>query len=287
MEKYNYIFLKDKNNDYFLKHIKNRNIKKYYIFHPKSKMFKILRKCKIDSKKLWGDWKKDIDKYDLVILGENNYSFHISKYIKQKNKHCRIIVYYWNVLNEGYKKILKDPNVDEFWSFDKNEVKKYNLKYNTQFYSWDCKLPKKEVIQDVCFCGRDKGREKILKEINDNFIANNLKTNIYICKNEKDFVPYDKYLEEVAKSKAVLDVNANHQIGLSLRPMESIFFEKKLITTNEDIANYDFYRKENVFIIGKDDYKDLPKFLNTPYKKIPKKIVDYYDYHNWIKRFFE
>lgn len=65
--------------------------------------------------------------------------------------------------------------------------------------------------------------------------------------------------------------------------MESIFFEKKLITTNEDIANYDFYRKENVFIIGKDDYKDLPKFLNTPYKK----IVDYYDYHNWIKRFFE
>ena len=104
MEKYNYIFLKDKNNDYFLKHIKNRNIKKYYIFHPKSKMFKILRKCKIDSKKLWGDWKKDIDKYDLVILGENNYSFHISKYIKQKNKHCRVIVYYWNVLNEGYKK---------------------------------------------------------------------------------------------------------------------------------------------------------------------------------------
>ena len=27
--------------------------------------------------------------------------------------------------NDSYKKILKDPNVDEFWSFDKNEVKKY------------------------------------------------------------------------------------------------------------------------------------------------------------------
>ncbi|MBP5204804.1 oligosaccharide biosynthesis protein Alg14, partial [Candidatus Saccharibacteria bacterium] len=60
---------------------------------------------------------------------------------------------------------------------------------------------------------------------------------------------------------------------------------KKLITDNSNIVDYNFYRPENIFIIGKDDPGRLKDFISSPYKKINQKIVDYYEFENWIKRF--
>ena len=113
----------------------------------------------------------------------------------------------------------------------------------------------------------------------------NIKTNIILIKNEKDYLDYTKYLEMLAESKVLLDYNAYNQVGLSLRTMESLFFEKKIITSNKNIKKYDFYNKNNVFILGEDNMKNLNRFINSPYKKIDKKIIEYYDFDNWIKRF--
>ena len=109
----------------------------------------------------------------------------------------------------------------------------------------------------------------------------------FIIESEKDYINYNKYLNLVSKSKCILDFNINEQIGLSLRPLEALFFEKKLITNNSDIVNYSFYDKNNIFVIGIDEYKDIKDFLNKPYNKIDKKIINYYDYKEWIKRFEE
>ena len=89
----------------------------------------------------------------------------------------------------------------------------------------------------------------------------------------------------ISQTKALLDYNAYNQKGLSLRVMESLFFEKKLITTNKNVKNYGFYNKNNIFIIGEDKWQNLEEFINSEYEKINPEIIDYFDFKQWIKRF--
>lgn len=290
---YDYIYLKDDCKAYFLKRIRNANLQNYYVMSAKNKFFRTFRKYAPKRKWLWGSWKNDVEKYKLFILGENNFNPRFTKYIKKHNPDAKIIMFIWNCIvpynsdKPNYQNAFKDPNIDEIWSFDRNDVKKYNLKFNTQLYSKEFKIDTSYIDNDIVFCGREKGRDPKLSALKDKFDELGLKNNIIITRREKDWTPYDDYLNIVGHSKAVLNVVAGHQVGLSLREMESIFFEKKLITDNQDVVNYNFYDPQNIFIIGKDNFDDLVDFVNSPYKKLDKEIVEYYDFHTWIKRFNE
>ena len=94
-----YIFLKLDDKSIFLKYINNANIKSYYPIKKINILLKIFIKLKLTKFIFCRDWKKKICDYNLVILGENGYSFEISKYIKKVNPNCKIILYYWNYIN--------------------------------------------------------------------------------------------------------------------------------------------------------------------------------------------
>ena len=64
-----------------------------------------------------------------------------------------------------------------------------------------------------------------------------------------------------------------------------MFLERKLITNNTDIKNYDFYNHDNIFILGEDNINEIKEFINKPYKKIDQDIIDYYDFDQWLNRF--
>ena len=62
---------------------------------------------------------------------------------------------------------------------------------------------------------------------------------------------------------------------------------KKLITTNPDIINYDFYNPNNIHVIDEENIRFDAEFFNVPYEPIPeykynnyKKIVCYNRYEN-------
>ena len=283
-----YIYLKSDDSNIFLKYIDNGKIKKYYKYNYNCFFMRVIRKLRLDGKLVWGDWYKTIDKFDLVILGENYYSFNISRYIKKKNKHCRLIVYFWNCINDGYKKILEDKNIDEFWTFDKNDSNSYKIKYNPQFYTKNVKIEDKNVQKkyDIVFLGRAKGRKEQILNLENEFKRKGLNYNIRIVENEKDLVKYDDYLDWLSKSKSILDITCNNQVGLTLRCMESIFLEKKLITNNKEIKKYNFYNPKNIFILDEDNMDNIETFLNSPYEKVDQKIIEYYDFESWLKRFY-
>jgi hypothetical protein len=44
---------------------------------------------------------------------------------------------------------------------------------------------------------------------------------------------------------------------------EALKYEKKIITDNPHVKNYDFYRKENIFIIGEDSENELKNFIEA------------------------
>lgn len=216
---------------------------------------------------------------------DNGFNNMIAKYIKNKNPNVKTILWYWNPINEYSKGFLESKYIDEFWTYNKSDANQYKIKYNTQFYSQNVVLDKKDMEYDVSFLGNAKGRKADIVEIEKILNEKDIQTNFKIIENKKDYIKYDDYLEIISKSKCILDYNMNQQAPLTLRPLEALFLNKKLITNNKQIERYDFYNPNNIFILGKDDINDIKQFIESQYENINEKIIKNYDFFNWMKRF--
>ena len=67
--------------------------------------------------------------------------------------------------------------------------------------------------------------------------------------------------------------------------MESIFFNRKLITTNIFVKQCDFYDPNNIFIYGEDNNENIKPFLNLKYNPVSYDILNKYDINKWIENF--
>ncbi len=264
-------------------------IEKYYCCSNNNILLKLLRKLNSSLIFLFlGNWKKNLKNYKTIILFDTGYVDFLPKYIKQKNKKIKIIYWYWNSVCERGITPLSNKYIDEIWTYNRFDAKEYNLKYNPQFYYANPELItsiiSENVNNDVVFLGRDKGREQKLIELKNKLETKNVKCNFHIVKDNKDFVNYNDYLKMVAKSKCILDLSYTLPCGLSLRPLEALYFNKKLITNNTDIVNYKFYNKNNIFILGVDDFNEINEFLKTPCVEISDEIKKFYSYPSWLER---
>ena len=178
------------------------------------------------------------------------------------------------------------------WSFDPEDCRKYGLNFNTTYYFKDLKLPvsfSKEY--DVFFCGINKGRKNKLNEIQAILAKNSITSFFYLVDEElpvSERLPrlqYKEYLSKLSNANAILDILQDGQQGMTLRVMEALFFNKKLITNQSLIAKEDFYNSNNIFIIGKDDWNNIKDFMNKPVIKTPEEVLDKYDFFTWLKRF--
>jgi hypothetical protein len=240
-----------------------------------------------------------------ILSNDNNKTFIVFdslvdkdfiQWLKNNYPNSRIILWYWNPVK---KTILPDSindNICEKWTYSLRDSKQFNIKHNTTFYNKEIEIPKINNSEyDIFFIGRDKGRLNKLKSLKKEFNKMNLTSKFhitptkrymgYLNKNYEKNITYEKVLNNIANSKGILDILADPTDGLSLRPMESLFFEKKLITNSVYIRKYDFYDPHNIFILGDDNIKNLPKFIKGDYKKISQKIIDKYDFYNWINNF--
>ena len=287
----NILILREKKNDYFLGYIKNANIDSIYInAYGRNKILtRLCAKFKVNSFGIFlGNWKRNIKKYDIIIIFDNKFEIGVSKYIKRKNPNCKIIFYFWNNINNFNKYALKDSNIDEFYTYSQADAKKYNIKYNSQFYTKDIKLKSDDLKYDITFLGRNKNRKSIILQIEQQLNKLGIKTNFTVIGEEKKCISYKEYLKKIEKSKAMLDIIEDTQYpALTLRVLESLFFEKKLVTNNEDIKNYAIYNPNNIFIVKENNITDIIKFLEKPYISLKPEIIDYYDFKNWIKRFID
>lgn len=262
----------------------------YFKYNNNNKIQKILKKtCLFFAKLFFGDWKKKIETYEICILFDRGFNKLISKYIKEKNPTCKVILWLWNPISSKHEKFLNDKNVDEVWTYDTMDSKKYGIYWNTQFYNKEFvkEYDSKHIKYDIMFIGNNKGRDKIIREYEKDFDSINLNTLIKIINNYKENIKYTEYLKYLSESKAVLEIVKENVSGLTLRTLESIFFRKKLITNNKFVKKYDFYNKNNIFILEEDEISDLKKFINSEYIDLDEKNINYYDFEEWVKRFYK
>lgn len=238
------------------------------------------------------DKNKDIQDVILTIKAD----FIAPENILEFKKYSKKTIGFFNDNTYRCPKIKRVINCfDEVYSFEKSDCAKFNLKFATNWiYNENISSSNEKPFDFDIFniSSVDKrlpilvsiAKELKSKKINFKFIVYDKKhkpTNeklTYINKH----MPLSEVNDYINRSKVLLDINRIGQVGLTFRVFESLGLEKKLITTNADIRNYDFYNPNNILIIDEKKPSIPLLFFENEYEKIPEVIYKKYTLEGWI-----
>jgi hypothetical protein len=246
--------------------------------------------------------------YSLVIRAD----FYSINVIKEIVRVCKLnISYHWDGMERFPEIQTRIHFFDKFYVFEEADYNKYsstfsNIYLTNNFYFENNQPSNKYKKSDVFYIGAYvQNRSEDLLSIYDFLKSENLDVNLMLCCEDSAFISknsnkgisffqkpidYSETLEMSKNSKVVLDFrikgSAGHK-GLSLRFFEAIFHENKIITDNEEVLEYDFYKTENVFILGKDKMENLNSFINSKYEPLENKLKEKYKFINWFNSITE
>lgn len=170
-------------------------------------------------------------------------------------------------------------------SFDARDADEYGLTYTGQFFCYPDMMQRETVDTDCFFCGLPKDRFEELQRLQDTLEEQGLSCRFIIPHTPAEKVDYATYLRLLDRSRCVVDIAQKNQPGLTRRPLEALFYKKKLITNNPDIRQYDFYNPKNIFIFGIDSVKTLTGFIQSPFEEVDEDIRKKYDVNEWIANY--
>ncbi|PSU68067.1 hypothetical protein C9J22_18295 [Photobacterium phosphoreum] len=264
---------------------------------------------------------KSIDKYydsiientnditDVFFINSEAVSIEILHKIKERYKDAKFTLYMWDSISNKKNIPQIIPIFDKAYSFDPEDCNCIDsLIFEPLFYDKSFeKIRNNKLRYDTCFVGSiHSDRLSIIKKmINYKNISIkyflfspsrffsyfkiitqsniNLK-DIEIISHNK--ISLDKVSDIVGDTKAIIDIQHPNQKGLTMRTFEVLGANKKLITTNEDIKNYDFYSSDNIFILKRDENisEEINNFIKNDFdfkknKKIKNQRID-----NWLMR---
>lgn len=234
-----------------------------------------------------------------LLIRPDQYSEEVVNKIKQIAYH--VCAYQWDGLGRfpAVKKYI--TWFDHFFVFDPSDVSaQSNLRPITNFYTESVKpYYDTESRSDAYYLGtyiRDRAAE--VEDILTTLQSLGLHVKHHICyrgsdsrkfkhlDTTRDLLTYAQNLHLAYNTKLLIDVSNHVHKGLSFRTFEALGFGKKLITTNRDVCQYDFYHPNNIFIWGGHDQSDLEAFLNVPYIPVAQEIREKYSFSNWISYVF-
>jgi len=232
---------------------------------------------------------------------------------KQQTK-AVFILYMWDSFqNKKYTASIL-PYFDKVFSFDPGDTKadpriRFRPLFFTDQYQSDAGRPG-HFDFDLCFIGTvHSDRYKLVSIIRNLIDHTKLRGFFYLYipslilfafyfltkKNffksrlsEFRFVPLTpaQTADYIKRSKAILDIQHPKQSGLTMRTIEVLGADKKLITTNVHIKEYDFYHPSNIMIVDRFHPNIDEKMLLEPYYPVSSEIKSRYRLENWVKEIF-
>lgn len=265
--------------NFFLKLFSNRNLKTTYY-----------------GKEVIKQLMKNRETQDIILVIKGD--FIAPKSILELRKYTKKTIGFFNDSSKRCPKIIRViPNFDEVYSFEKEDCEKYNLKFAPNWiYKDSIQQPNENDLKFKIFniCSIDD-RLSILSKIANQLVLKGIsyKFIVYDKKNKNKeehknihfitkHLPLSEVENYIGNSEVLLDVNRKKQKGLTFRVFESLGLEKKLITTNPDIKNYDFYNPNNILIVDPEKPEITLDFFTTKYQKLPENILKKYTLNNWI-----
>jgi hypothetical protein len=226
-------------------------------------------------------------------------------------KKAKFILYLWDSVNYT-NTVSIFPFFNKVITFDKRDVSRYNLFFRPLFFIDDYRHISSSVerLIDIVFIGKiHSDRYSFLKEFQLLTHSTGINSFFYLYLQSKllyykfkltnsafrstkvsDFhykmLPSNMAALYLSQSVASLDTQHPAQTGLTMRTIEVLGAKRKLITTNVDVADYDFYNSNNVLIIDRNKPLFDIEFLKTPYIELPENIYEKYSLQGWIDNVF-
>lgn len=86
-----------------------------------------------------------------------------------------------------------------------------------------------------------------------------------------------------SESNCILDIEHPSQVGLTMRTFETLGAQKKMVTTNVNARDYDFFKPENICIIDRTEPEISVDFLKTPFVPVDDATYAKYAIEGWLK----
>lgn len=208
----------------------------------------------------------------------------------------KIDVFLWNTFKESSKYLLIDKRI-RVHTFDSNDSINYGFNLLNQVYRIPDICTESTIKYDFFFIGADKGRYKALDYLSGMLRKKGYTVKCIVVNPDKKcmgsdnleltdyYIPYVDVLKYIAQSHVLIDFGKIGQVGLTLRIMEGLFFNKKVLTNNQSIKNYSFYRPNRFFVYEGPNLLGIDDWTKTPMSEYNELEVLPYDIKNWIRTF--
>lgn len=291
-----------KNNLHTINHINfhKLNFKYLTIFHRFINSFnKILIKRNLKhlayGEYIINELKKN-EKQDLIIcikadFIDKNQIHKIKKYAKQS-------VAFFNDSASRCPNIKKVCSYFDYsFSFERKDCETLNMFFLT---NWVLTQPIKgnSYLYKISNVSSMDYRFKILDKIAKVATENLIHYKFIVLKNKKNYK--SDYIEIIENklslndinelnhsSEILLDINREKQEGLSFRIFECLGYEKKIITTNKNVKEYNFYHPDNILIIDKDNPILIQEFFHKKFNPITKQYTKEYTPDAWLNKIIQ
>ncbi len=242
----------------------------------------------------------------LETIGKQDQILVINPDLIEKKYHLMIkehthkyIAYLYDSVARYPVQDLLEGVFDEIYSFDTDDVKKYNFKPTTNYnylekkdFHW-IEAPNYQLFYLASFDDRIALLSQIAQKLNAikvtfRFIIVTKKVKeIPFIEIRKERINQEDLGEFYNQTNVILDLVRDQQTGLSFRIFEAMAYQKKIITSNAAVRNYDFYNPNNILVLDENNLQIDASFFTTKYQPIPNEIYQKYTLSHWVDTIFE
>ena len=247
-------------------------------------------------------------RYDLILVIQGECIFEPTlRMLRAAYPAARRVFYTWDSVSNKPRSRKQMPLYDECLSFDQADAKRWNMRFRPLFFTpgFERAAPP-DPTWDVSFIGTiHSDRYRIIKAIAAQ-LDDPARAYWYLYlqapwmyglrkafthtidgaqRAEFRFAPLARaQVQRVfGGSRALLDIEHPAQNGLTMRTVEALGSQTKLVTTNAGVQAYDFFDPANIAVIDRDAPRIPPGFLTTPFKPVPEAVLARYRLATWVR----
>jgi len=247
-------------------------------------------------------------KYDLILVVNGEViSPRFLSALRSTFPCASFVLYMWDSFKNRKSLIPNIMHFDKCSTFDPDDANNYGIRFRPLFYADGFKQSTKQDFEyDISFVGTaHSDRYRIVAQVAANlpssarcyfymylqapwvFWAHKFTNRAFKGASIADFMFLPLIRSEVQRvfygSRAVLDIEHPAQTGLTIRTFETLGAEKKIITTNQRVKEYDFFNPQNILVINRNELGTIPRqFLYEPFAPLSESVNYKYSIQGWV-----